>query len=163
MTSSNGSHPCHLACDGDRNLLFVANYGGSFAAFKLDPENGTIGDVVYAEHYGLGSNVVADRQKEAHPHAVNLLGDLVFVTDLGSDKIWRYRVLVPPNDGQGLEKIGHSSTPAGWGPRHMAISDNYAYVVFELETQVGAYSIDPLSGELRSKAFVSTVKEGTKK
>ena len=37
----------------------------------------------------------------------------------------------------------YTSTPAGYGPRHMAIHEDLkiAYVIFELESYIGTYSI----------------------
>ena len=126
--------------------MYVANYGGSFSAFKVDPKDGKILERVYNEAFGPGSNAVPDRQKEAHPHAVNVFMDNIYVTDLGSDKIWHYKI-----DGNSvIRKVGFIETPKGYGPRHMAIYEplNMAYVVFELESKIAIYKIDPYSGDM---------------
>ena len=148
-----------MALDDFRKLLYVANYGNSFSAFQID-DNGKIVKEVYNEAYGKGSNVVTERQGEAHPHAVYMWYDYVYVVDLGSDKIWRYRVT--PEDMGGkkqwkLEKSGSTDTPKGWGPRHMAFHHFTAYVVFELETKIGVFQMDAPTGELRFLNDVSTV------
>ena len=36
--------------------------GGSFTSYKIDETSGEIKGLVYNEFYGLGSNVVPDRQ-----------------------------------------------------------------------------------------------------
>ena len=53
---------------------------------------GEIMDQAYSEHYGPGSNVKPDRQKDAHAHGAFTFGPFVYVADLGSDKIWHYVV-----------------------------------------------------------------------
>ena len=140
-------------------MLYVANYGNSFSAFQID-ESGKIVQEVYNEAYGKGSNVVTDRQGDAHPHAVYIWYDFVFVVDLGADKIWRYRVTSENKGGKKqwkLEKSGSSDTPKGWGPRHMAVKQFTAYVIFELETKIGVYQINASSGELIFQDAVPTV------
>ena len=47
---------------------------------------------IYNEYYGKGSNVVPDRQEYAHAHGAFTWGPYVYVADLGSDKIWKYKV-----------------------------------------------------------------------
>jgi len=39
-----------------------------------------------------GSNVVPDRQADAHAHGAFVYKNFVYVADLGSDKIWHYKV-----------------------------------------------------------------------
>ena len=74
-------------------LLHVSNYaGGSFTSFKIDENSGEIKGQVYNEYYGMGSNVVPDRQEYAHAHGAWTWGPYVYVADLGSDKIWCYKV-----------------------------------------------------------------------
>ena len=126
--------------------MYVANYGGSFSAFKVDPKDGKILERVYNEEFGPGSNAVPDRQKEAHPHAVNVFKNNIYVTDLGSDKIWHYKIDV----NSAILKVGFIDTPKGHGPRHMAIYEplNMAYVIFELESKIANYKIDPYSGDM---------------
>ena len=40
--SSGGTSPCHLSVNDKENMLYVANYGGSFAAFSLQKESGEL-------------------------------------------------------------------------------------------------------------------------
>ena len=157
VVSSLGGAPCHLTLDKTRKVLFATNYVNNLSAFQLDDE-GKIGHEILNEAYGVGSNAVPDRQADAHPHGVYMYNDFVFVVDLGADKIWRYRITkATPNGKTQIEKVGSTDTPLGWGPRHMTIKNNTAYVIFELETRIGVYNIDPLSGELKFVAALPTV------
>ena len=148
-----------MALDKTRNVLFVTNYVNSLSAFQLDDE-GKISYEIFNDRYGAGSNVVPDRQGDAHPHGVYLYNDFVFVVDLGTDKIWRYRITKAASNGKThIEKVGSTDTPLGWGPRHMTIKNDTAYVIFELETRIGVFNIDPLLGELNFVAALPTVSE----
>ena len=81
--------------DEKNGILHVANYnGGSYIAFSIDKNNGAIKDQIYFENYGKGSGVVPDRQEYAHSHMVFFVKELIYVVDLGSDKIWHYKVSV---------------------------------------------------------------------
>ena len=79
--------------DETHGLLHVANYnGGSYTAFSIDKNNGKILEKVFLESYGKGSNVVPSRQEDSHAHMVYFRNEFIFVVDLGSDKIWHYKV-----------------------------------------------------------------------
>ena len=79
----------------DYGLLYVSNYaGGCFTAIGIDKLTGEMTDTpAYNECYGKGSNVVPDRQGDAHVHGAWTYGSFVYVADLGSDKIWHYQVI----------------------------------------------------------------------
>jgi len=159
--SSGGTSPCHLSVNDKENMLYVANYGGSFAAFSLQKESGELllGQSKYVFKYGEGSNAVPDRQKDSHPHAVYFWRDFVYVVDLGSDKIYHYshnkNDVIPGS----LKKIGHTDMPLGWGPRHMAIFNDVAYVIFELKNRVGVYRINPSNGDLIEAQSIPTIED----
>ena len=157
--SANGTSTCHVYFQKEKGLLHVSNYGGpgSFTSFKVSP-NGEITSQVYTENYGKGSNVVPSRQEDSHAHGAWALGPYVYVADLGSDKIWHYK----EGPGSTIEKADpeYTSTPPGYGPRHMAFHDelNLAYVVFELQSKIGVYSVDP-RGALTEKFMVNIMPE----
>ena len=90
---TNGAGPCHVNLDEKNGILHVANYnGGSYAAFSINKSNGAIQERIFFESFGKGSNVVPDRQAEAHAHMVFIINDFIYVVDLGSDKIHHYKV-----------------------------------------------------------------------
>lgn len=77
-------------------MVHVANYAsGSFTSLKIDADSGEFEGLVYNEYYGKGSNVKPDRQEYAHAHGTWTFGPFVYVADLGSDKIWHYKVQTP--------------------------------------------------------------------
>jgi len=151
-----GKHPCHLSINDDENALYIANYGGSFTTFNLDTETGKLLSA-QTKPFAAGSNAVPDRQKEAHPHAVYSWREFVYVVDLGADKIYRY-THSKDNNGS-IEKLGETNLPLGWGPRHMAIINDVAYVIFELKNRVAVYKMNPNNGELIEAESVPTIED----
>ena len=160
---SKGGFPCHTECDFERGIAYVANYtGGSFAAFKLDENGRILPEPILHEIYGQGSNVDKDRQEMAHAHGIALCGRYVYLADLGSDKIWHY--VVSSGDKE-LEiakaKPGFTACPKGYGPRHMTFNGPFAYVVYELVSQVGVFKIDHKNGSLDFVENVRIMPEDT--
>ena len=102
------------------------------------------------------SHFIFDRQSEAHPHAAYKWRKFVYVVDLGADKIWRYQTTF---DEKKLKKVGQTDLPLGWGPRHMAICNDVAYVIFELQCRIGVYKINAQDGALTEIQTVSTVEK----
>ena len=94
MLDAKGTLPCHLEVDYDNNLLFASNYGsGTFTAYRIDESTGVIKKEVAVFNYGKGSGVYDfGFQDNSHAHAAYKFKNYVFVMDLGSDRIWRYKV-----------------------------------------------------------------------
>ncbi|KAJ9117127.1 hypothetical protein QFC24_006586 [Naganishia onofrii] len=87
----------------------------------------------YARH---GPN--KDRQEASHPHqAVEGEGGIVYVPDLGSDRIWIVRKAAGEGEVQ-LEICGEMRLPGGAGPRHAALSPDgkHLYVLTELSHEI---------------------------
>ena len=62
-------------------------------SFSINKTNGAIQERIFLENFGKGSNVVPDRQADAHAHMVFLVNNFIYVVDLGSDKIHHYKVI----------------------------------------------------------------------
>jgi 6-phosphogluconolactonase len=149
QVSSKGNGPCHLVVDPGGKWLFVANYNsGSVAAFPVNAD-GSLGEAAsFVQH--SGSSVDAQRQKGPHAHEAVLSPDakVLFVPDLGMDKIMAYRFdakgQLTPNDPP-FTKIAPGS-----GPRHMAFSPNgkFVYVMTEMTSSVVAFRYDARKGSL---------------
>ena len=81
--------------DVTNGLLHVANYvGGSYSAYSVDKTTGAILQEIYHEEYGEGSDVDHDRQEHSHAHMTYFYQKLIYVVDLGADKIWHYMVCI---------------------------------------------------------------------
>jgi 6-phosphogluconolactonase len=159
QVSSRGSGPCHLAVDKTGHALTVANYNsGSVAAFPIH-DDGSLGEAsAFFQH--KGTSVDKARQEGPHAHSTNISPDnrLVFVDDLGLDKVFVYRLTaatasLTPNDPP------FAQVHPGSGPRHFVLHPNgkFAYVINEMGTTVTAFAYDNSRGALREIQNISTL------
>ncbi|NUR90299.1 MAG: lactonase family protein [Nonomuraea sp.] len=126
--STEGTVPCHVAVHPTGDLLAVANYGDGTAFVQpLDERGGFAGDPVALRHEGGGP--VTDRQECSHAHQVLFHDGLLYVSDLGTDEIRRYRLGT-------YEQLEPLTLPPGTGPRHMAFREGRLYVAGELDGTV---------------------------
>lgn len=132
------SVPAHLLIDLEHNLAYTANYGGGSVSV-ISLKNGKLNEVVQVLRFG------SETKEKSHPHQIMRRGDLVWVVDLGLDKIMTFRVL----KGQ-LEKIGEVEVQNGSGPRHLALhpTQDLAFLSMELKIGVLVYRVDYKTGDL---------------
>lgn len=148
--ASNGTSTAHLIVDQTGRWLLVANYGsGSVASFPLKPDGG-IGEMVDF-HQHTGSSINPKRQKGPHPHQVVMSPDnrFVLVPDLGSDRLFSYRLdtktgKLTPNEP------AFAQVEAGFGPRHLIFgkSGKFVYLLGEMGTKVITLTYDTASGKM---------------
>lgn len=148
--SSYGDGPCYVEVDKTGKFVFISNYHeGNLTVLSLFPD-GSLGSVSEAKKYS-GSSVHPDRQQSPHIHAsvISQNNRFLYVTDLGSDKIYIYDF----NAEKGT--LTPSATPEfdvtpGAGPRHLAFhpSGNFAYLAEELTSTVGVFGVDQATGSL---------------
>jgi 6-phosphogluconolactonase len=148
---------CYVSGDRAGKALFVANYGGSIAAYGLK-SNGELGPrTVWMKFPGKGPT---PRQAASHPHSTVLSPDeqYLYVPDLGLDQIHCFKVRHEAN-GPALEALSPCKLPAASGPRHLTFHPNgqFAYVVNELNSTVIALSWDKNSGALKNFQKISTL------
>ncbi len=138
--SLKGDHPCHLSYREKSKTIYTANYtGGSVSVFQT--ANGKLKPLAQYIAY-QGSSVNKDRQTSAHAHMVSLSPDqnTLFVTDLGSDKIYVHAILA---DGQLAESRQEIALTPGNGPRHIRFNakGDRAYLLNELSSDVDVFSV----------------------
>ena len=148
--SSGGTHPCHVTADD--GVVCVSNYGsGALGAITLGTDGLPIGASRSYPHSGTGGN--PDRQSGPHVHSSGRTvdGRFVWVADLGTDEVWRYRLDERPSEFDStppLEPDGIAvAMPAGSGPRHMAFHrSGLVFVVGELDNAVHVVRFNPADG-----------------
>ena len=152
-----GGEACHASLSVDRRFLFVANYNGATppgwpeASVAVLPvgDDGRLGQAVCsARHHGKGPN--AARQTTAHAHCVvpSPDGRMVYVVDLGIDRIVAYDL---GTTGQlTASPASDFSLPPGLGPRHIVFSADglRLFMVSELVPTVMSFAVDPANGAL---------------
>jgi 6-phosphogluconolactonase len=151
--------PCHCAVDATGQYLLVAHYQGGGVAMLPIAEDGTLDPVSdQVQHEGSGPN--EERQEAPHPHSINPGPDnrIAYVPDLGIDEVVLYEMdlaageLVPA-DLPAVELHG------GAGPRHFDVhpSEEYAYLINELDSTVTAFERDTETGALAAIETESTL------
>jgi 6-phosphogluconolactonase len=89
-----------------------------------------------------GSSINKDRQNSSHAHMVALSPDqnTLFVTDLGSDKIYVHRILA---NGLLDESRSEIAITPGNGPRHIRFNakGDRAYLLNELSSDVDVFKV----------------------
>lgn len=133
---SRGADPCHICLDEGQRCLFAANYtSGSLAVFGLDGDGLPVRETDFVQDRGSGRNPA--RQEGPHVHFSGVVGERIFVADLGTDLVCVYGL--DRKTGR-LEDTGKAlALPAGAGPRHLAIHPGIPgliYVVCELDSSV---------------------------
>lgn len=151
-----GDAPCYLHVDRTGSYLMVANYvRGSATLFELKPD-GALGVLhSFVQYQGRGGHPT--RQTEPHAHAITTdpSNRWVFVTDLGLDRVYVYRV------DEGLGPAPHQTVEleAGAGPRHIAFHPGspWVYVMNELDSTVTVLRQDVERGILTKVSSVSVL------
>jgi 6-phosphogluconolactonase len=159
--SSLGAHPCHISVLPNGKFVAVANYSGGSVVLLPICGNGALEKVSgLVNHEGSGPN--PRRQRSAHAHSAYPVSDgaSLVAADLGIDKVMFYRI----GSTGFLEPA--SPTPylrmePGAGPRHIAIhpTDNWLYVINELNSTITMVSPDPNTGRPSVGRTVSTLPE----
>lgn len=130
-----GADPCHLTVDPTGEFLVTVNYtGGSVSVHRLDAD-GAIGARTDLLRHTRGGD--HPRQTAAHPHMVRADGGSLFVSDLGGDSVYRYRL---DGDGQ-LRDQAAVHIEHGAGPRHFLRLGDRWLLAAELRGRV--YVLDP--------------------
>ncbi|HSI09008.1 MAG: lactonase family protein [Rariglobus sp.] len=155
--ASAGRGPCHLTVTPDGKAVLVANYSeGTVALLPVQPDGGVGAPASFDQH--AGKSIHPSRQKGPYAHSINTTADgrFAFAADLGTDKIYTYRV---DTAAATLTPTSAFELPPGSGPRHLALSsDNrHAYVINELSNTITTCALDPQTGVLTALQTVSTL------
>lgn len=154
---TNGYSPCHVSVDATGKFVFVANYNGGVAMVYHRNEDGSLEIAQQLNHKGTGPH---PNQNASHSHMTKVSpdNDYLFIPDLGSDKIWSYRI--NHEDGT-VSKTEQEflSMAQGAGPRHMDFhpTKDVAYVMNELNFTVSVLNYESDSGTLTEYQTISAI------
>lgn len=110
--SSHGGAICHIGMTPDRRVAFVSSYLGGLSVHQILETSEVSPAHQIVTYEGSGPN--RERQEKPHPHqaVVSPDGGRLFVSDLGSDRIWIHQLC-----GIRLGPAQSVPTPPGSGPR----------------------------------------------
>jgi 6-phosphogluconolactonase (cycloisomerase 2 family) len=171
---SGGPGPAHLSVDPSGRFVLAANYGGGSVSVLPIQSDGTLRQPVDVRALSgpLGPQPAVDAPPGSFaisghdaPHAHQAItdrdGNFVFVPDLGTDRIFIYRLdkergTLTPNEQPWLQ-----SSP-GSGPRHMDFHPNkrWAYAITEEASTMLLMDYDATRGTLQIRQSAPTLPDG---
>ncbi|MBN7817630.1 lactonase family protein [Algoriphagus pacificus] len=156
--SSYGNHPCYLALSPDESLLTVGNYSGGNLSIYSVQEDGNFTYLQTVQHEGKSVNEARQEGPHVHSTVFNPKGDRLLVADLGTDKIYNYKV--SGNEAEPLSLLAEFPVTPGDGPRHMKFSEDgeSVFVVQEMSATLEIYSF--MEDKLELKQRLSLLDEG---
>ncbi len=157
--SASGADFVHLALDRTEQCLITANYGqGSILSSKIAPDGHLSDWVTQIQLTGHGPNPTRQQGPRAHGVAVSPNNRFVYVNDLGTDRIFIYKLNtataeLTPNDPPFF------TAAAGAGPRHLLFHPNHrwAYTIHELNSTITFLQWNSKSGALTAASSVPTL------
>jgi 6-phosphogluconolactonase len=137
--SSYGDHPCYLGLSPNGDLIAVGNYsGGNLSVFQIE-QNGKLIHRQTIQHTGKSINEARQEGPHVHSTVFNTSGNRMLVANLGTDKIYNYKV--DPNNPEPLELIEEFQLTPGDGPRHLTFSSDgqTVFIVQEMTAMLEIY------------------------
>lgn len=139
--STSGRNPVHVVTDPSGKMVVASGYGDAVLDVFHTNGDGSLNFRLQGIHYWGGSQVIPDRQEEAHLHSATFSpdGGLIFVPDLGADRI--RALTVDSVSGFKWADTLTAHTVSGSGPRHFVFHPNgdFAYCIEELSGTVSAW------------------------
>jgi 6-phosphogluconolactonase len=145
-----GKDPCHIAIDKTGEWAFVANYSEGNLVVLPILENGALGAPTDSKKYS-GKSINKFRQEQPHVHSTAVSDDnrYIYVSDLGTDKIYIYNFDATTGKISSAQQE-ETSVIGGAGPRHFAFhpTGEFAYSAEELTSTVAVFAVDKTTGAL---------------
>ena len=140
---------CHVSLSNDGRTLLLANYDPATVQSFAIGGDGRIGACLSTIAL-TGSGPNKTRQATAHAHSIYMSPDgrFVYACDLGSDRVWIFRL-----DARGAltwNSPAFAACPPGSGPRHLVFARDgrLVYVDNELGASVSLFARDAVTGAL---------------
>jgi 6-phosphogluconolactonase len=148
--SSGGNGPAHLSVDPLGKWVLVANYGDGKVTVLPIESDGSLGPYTDNRMAGMNAHEMLADESDTH----------VFVPCLGSDYIAQYLFDATQGRLTANAPATAMSPSAMAGPRHLALTPGFAYVIEETDSKITAYTRDA-QGKLLFLQSQSTLAAGT--
>ncbi|MEP3838147.1 MAG: lactonase family protein [Algibacter sp.] len=122
--NSNGKGPCHVDINEFGRKAVVSNYGGGTISIYALNENGSLNKASQIFNHNEAG------EKPAHAHSAQFRKDDLFVSDLGRNRLYQYKL---NNNVYELESESIIKIEGNPGPRHFSITKdgNFIYMINE--------------------------------
>ncbi len=160
VTKGEGS--CHISIDPRNKFIVTCNYGGgSISVFPIQGKLLPLSQLIVFS----GSSINTKRQEAPHPHCSIFSpdGKYMFVTDLGTDTIYRFDIDYSKRGKFIIENSRKDfPVPQGSGPRHMIFdkSGRYLYVITELKSTILTFEYNNGALQLLEETTISDKPRG---
>ncbi|MEA4911519.1 MAG: lactonase family protein [Oscillospiraceae bacterium] len=156
-----GTDPCHIALSPNGKFLSVANFAsGSVSIFPIDEKGDLTRSRQLIEHEGHSVNPKRQAGPHAHATVFHPGENLMFVPDLGIDRVKAYRyeeerVFAAPEYD--------IAVPPGSGPRSGEFSRDFRffYLINEISSEVSWFEC--VKGRMKLIGCAQTLPKGTEK
>ncbi len=141
--------PCYIFYHTLTRTVATANYNDGSVSITNIEADGSLGEQQLLFKYE-GLSINPSRQTSPHVHCVIEAPDqkALFATDLGTDKIHKIDVTIPPSGIKDINTVFKESTSfdvePGSGPRHLITNKKgtRAYLISELSGMASVFAID---------------------
>lgn len=157
-----GTDPCHVSTDDQGRFVFVANFmSGSVAVYTTAQDGSLAEQSDFVQHHGCSIDPIRQRGPHAHSVTYDASTELLFVPDLGLDRLIVYQLNTENGTLERYSDLDLMMTQ-GAGPRHMEIHPNgkTAFLINELNSTVAVLAFDPNKPKLRVIQTVSLLPDG---
>jgi len=137
-----GKAPCHVSIDRRGKMAFVSNYGSGSLTVLPILADGSLGEACQIiQHTGHGTD--PERQDAPHVHSavVSIDNRLLYVSDLGTDKIHVYQFDEQEGKLSACPTAPYLHVSAGSGPRMIAVhpQDEWLYSLKEMSSTIARF------------------------
>jgi 6-phosphogluconolactonase len=157
--ASGGPGTCFVSTDANEAFVLAANFsGGSVRLFPVR-DDGSLGAGASVQRHAPGVDAQGRTTKPfAHSIVVDPTGRFALAADMGTDRIYVYRI-----DREAQDLVPHDppvvEVAAGSGPRHLAFHPTAAvlFAINEKQLSITSFSFDAARGRLESLETVPLV------
>ncbi|WP_370477772.1 lactonase family protein [Tamlana flava] len=147
-----GGAPCHISVNPEGNKLVASNYkGGNISLYDINAD-GSLNEASQVFDHNT-------TDEKSHAHSSQFFGDDLFVSDLGRNALYQYKL---KESKYALESPAIIETTGNPGPRHFTITANGTYIYIINEYGCSITSIEKTNSGFKIIDEDSTLDENYK-
>lgn len=151
--SSNGKGPCHVAINESGDKAVVSNYGGGTVSIYPIKGNGSINKASQVFNHN------EEDEKPARAHSSQFYKDNLFVSDLGRNRFYQYKLV---DNNYQIESESIINIEGNPGPRHFSVTENGKFIYIINEYGSSITSVKKTDSGFKQIDFDSTLDENYK-